>query len=358
MGTARSYLVVGLSFLAVIACKQAAHEVAAPAATDSVRVVGTFVSAKALMVGSRPADIVALAVDPAGNVYAADRANNLIRKISPSGDVSTYAGSGGAGYKNGVAASAQFNGLASLAIDKAGNLYAGEGFDNTCIRKISPDGSVSTFAGKPFDIRVLPFNPETSPDGPDTSARFIVPAALAFDSDNNLFVSDIGSVNRYSSNAVRKITPDGYVRTIAGYTSPLAYQGRVINNAPLPYRFQSLAVNKANILSGIDYSNRLVYQIAANGDMSVLVNTRSLYLPDIILYDWADNLLVSNGFTIWQIAPGGLANVLTGDDQRGFVNDSLKRARFGYISALAVDAKRTLYIADRGNQCIRRVRLN
>ncbi|CAN5614713.1 hypothetical protein BH09BAC4_BH09BAC4_00620 [soil metagenome] len=350
------YVYLGLIGWLAAACKPAASELV-PTAMDSTGVVGTLVAAKALMVGNRSANIVALAVDSTGNLYAADVANSLIRKITPSGEVSTFAGTGQAGYLNGPAALAQFNGLASLAFDKLGNLYVGEGFENTCVRKITPTGVVSTFAGEPFGSKSITFDPSTSPDGPDTSARFISVVALAFDSANNLFASDIGSINRYASSAIRKITPDGYVRTIAGFASPLANQGKLIGNIPAPFRFLSLAVNKANTLVGVDKLNQLLYQITPTGDMSLLLSGKPLSDPHCLVYDSSNNLLVANGQQVVQISPTGITRVLTGDNQVGFINDSLRLARFTYISALAIDTKNILYIADQGNQCIRRVRL-
>ena len=347
---------VGLMVWLVGACKQATPELA-PTAMDSIGVVGTLASAKALMVENRPANIVALAVDPTGNLYAADVANSLIRKITPSGEVSTFAGTGQAGYRNGAVSLAQFSGLASLAFDKTGNLYVGEGFENTCVRKITPTGVVSTFAGEPFGSKPITFDPSTSPDGPDTSARFISVVSLAFDSADNLFASDVGSINRYASNAVRKITPDGYVRTIAGYASGLAYQGKLIGNTPAPFRFLSLAINKTNTLVGVDNLNQLLYQITPTGDISLLLSSKPLSNSHSLVYDSSNNLLVANGQQVVQISPTGVTRVLTGANQASFVNDSLRLARFSYISALAIDTKNTLYIADQGNQCIRRVRL-
>ena len=357
MKTVLAYLSIGAFLLTGNACKHPSPDVA-PTALDSVGVVGTFVSFKGLMFNQRVASITALAVDSAGNVYATDPVNHVIRKISPAGKVETYAGTGETGYRNGVAAEAQFSDLVSLAFDKAGNLYAGEGFDNTCIRKITPTGQVSTFAGKPFDIRALPFIPDKPADGPDTSALFITPIALTFNSTGTLFVSDAGSINRYASNAIRRVTPDGYVRTIAGYVSGMPYKGQIVDNSPYPFRFISLTATKKNDgLVGIDRQG-LLYQITATGDMSVPVYGKSFGQPTVVLYDRDDNLLVSSASTIWRLTPGGQVSVLTGSAQRGFVNDSLKSARFGYINALAIDKNNTLYISDQSNQCIRRVRLN
>lgn len=348
-----TFLVLAVCLWGAVSCKPTPPNVS-PTAADSVRVVTTFASANALSVKNSPASITGLAFDPSGNLYATDYAHRLIRKITPAGLVSTFAGTGEEGYSNGPAASAQFGNLVSMACDKAGNLYVGEAYGNACIRKITPDGIVSAFAGKPYSVLRLPFIPSTSADGPDTSARFITPITMGFDSFDNLFVSDVGSVNYYASDAIRKITPDGYVRTIAGYVSGLAYQGRVLADTPPPVRFTNLAVNQANNVVAVDRLNRLVYQITPTGEMSLFLNTRFFTTPQALLFDPVGNLLVAEQTKIWQVNPSKQVITLTGSDQRGFLNDSLKTARFTSISALAFDKQGTLYIADQGS--IRRVR--
>ncbi|NIJ55513.1 NHL repeat-containing protein [Dyadobacter arcticus] len=181
-----------------------------------------------------------LVVDKAGNIYVADAGNNMIRKITPDGVVSTFAGSGVEGLKNGIGAAAAFSFPADIILDPQGNFYISDG-SNRCIRKITPDGFVSTFAtgfGFPeglemdkagniyvadaggFVIRKI--TPEGTVsifagseseiwyvDGKGAVARFHNPEGIAIDNDGNLYVGDLNA-------AIRKITPDGIVSTIAG----------------------------------------------------------------------------------------------------------------------------------------------
>lgn len=352
------YSIIGLTLWGASACKQTTPDRITPTATDPIGVVGTFVSAKTLQFNGMQASISALAVDSANNLYAADNTHHVILKIDPTGKLSTFAGAGKSGYQDGPVTQALFNTITSLAFDKTGNLYVAEGFENTCIRKITPAGVVSTFAGQPILRRPLPFNPSTTPDGQDTSARFIVPIALSFDSANNLMVADVGSLNRYSSDAIRRITPNGYVSTIAGSASPLPYKGGVIDNSPTPFRFISLATSRTGKLVGLDSGNQSIYQINPTGDMQMLFNRNQFSRPTLLLYDNVDNLLVASYTKIWLVTPTRSVSALAGAETSGFVNDSLAVARFGSISAMAIDKKNTLYIADEGNTCIRRVRLN
>jgi len=140
-----------------------------------------------------------IAVDANGNIYVADY--NIIRKITPTGTVSTLAGST-AGYKDGMGSSAMFDSPAGIAVDANGYIYVADAI-NTKIRKITPTGTVSTLAGSTPGYK----------DGMGSSAMFDSPNGLIVDKDGNVFVTDL------VKNVIRKITPAGEVSTIAGSTS-------------------------------------------------------------------------------------------------------------------------------------------
>lgn len=140
---------------------------------------------------NRPTDV---ATDNSGNIYVGDADNRKIRKITPSGVVTTLAGSGIQGYTSGVGTSAQIGLITAIVADKDGNVYFAE---NSSIRKITPDGTVSVVAGRNNSRGTG--EGSTSTDGVGTGARFRQIKGLTIDSSGNLYASDV--------NSIRKIVP-------------------------------------------------------------------------------------------------------------------------------------------------------
>lgn len=143
-----------------------------------------------------------LAIDQVGNIFVADEASHIIRKITPAGQVSTLAGTAGeSGAQDGRGPAARFNAPRGLATDAGGNVYVMD-TNNAAIRKITPDGTVTTFAGRTGEVGFA--------DGPAAAARFNGPRAGVVDRQGNLLVADEGN------GAVRQVSPSGQVITIAG----------------------------------------------------------------------------------------------------------------------------------------------
>ncbi len=159
-----------------------------------------------------------LAFDATGNLYVADTGNDVIRKIDTSGEVTTLAGNPAfSGYVNGNGGSARFDYPKGVAVGADGNIYVAD-TDNHTIRKVTPGGDVTTFAGDFYDDGASP-RPATHVDGTGTAARFFNPSDLAVDTDGNLLVADT------RNNVIRKVDMNAVVTTVAG--SPSTYGAAV-----------------------------------------------------------------------------------------------------------------------------------
>lgn len=155
--------------------------------------------------------VYGLAFDRDGNMYVADFEGNRIRRITPSGTVTTLAGSGVAGSADGVGTAASFNLPSAVAVDAHGNVFVADSANHR-IRRITPAGVVSTFAGSGAD---------RTENGAGAAASFNLPFGLALGPDGYLIVTEaIG-------NAVRRVSPAGMVHTLAGTGDPSSNDGPV-----------------------------------------------------------------------------------------------------------------------------------
>ena len=291
-----------------------------------------------------------IAVDSTGTVFVADTANHTIRKITPAGDVTTFAGTTYvAGYGDGLGTAAKFSYPTGLAIDLAGNLYVTDS-SNFIIRKITPSGGVTTFAGAPG----------TAGHGDGLAAitaRFFNPVGVAVDAAGNVWVAD----NR--DQCIRKVTTAGVVSTVAGL-SPLQSTG-YNDGAGVDARFhqpEGVAVGPAGELYVADSQNYIVRKILPDGTVSTLAGLANtpgyadgtgsaarFKSPSAVAVDSAANVYVADGenSVIRKITPGGVVSTVAGQPGvRNSVDGPVSTASLGYLSGVAVDAAGNLYVSE------------
>lgn len=248
--------------------------------------------------------IFGMAQDSAGNIFTAETDNHIIRKTTPAGVVTTYAGAVGvSGSTNGSLASARFNRPYGIVIDNTGNLFVSDRL-NYVIRRITPAGVVSTFAGTLGTFGAI--------DGTGSAARFNTVSGLAIDATDNIYAAEEGN------QIIRKITSTGIVTTVAG----LAGSSGLVNGAPSAARFNA---------------------------------------PAGVAVDAAGNLYVTEFFnnTVRKITPGasGIVTTLAGSAIGAFgrIDGTGALASFSAPVGIVYDGAGNLYVADRGNNLVRKV---
>lgn len=207
-----------------------------------------------------------LCSDAMGNLYVSDFENQYIRKITPEGMVSTVAGSGIAGYVDGPAMIAEFNYPRGIVTDQSGNLYVSDSWNHR-VRKIDVNGAVSTYAGggNIFGVQSV----SEFKDGSDTSARFYTPCGLSIDAAGNIYVADA------YNHRVRKIDPSRQVTTVAGSGSSGATGGGFLDGDTATARFNTLTELHVSMSGAIyvsdTYNNRM--RLIQDGMVSTLAGS-------------------------------------------------------------------------------------
>ncbi|MCL2725013.1 MAG: NHL repeat-containing protein [Polyangiaceae bacterium] len=294
-----------------------------------------------------------VAVGSDGNLYVAD--DSTIRKITVEGTVSTYAGTGDYSYVNGDCSTATFNGLNSIATDKNGNIYVAEN-ENNSVRKITAACQVSTLAGSPTGT-------PGDADGSGSDAAFRYPGGLAIDDSGNVYVADC------DNNKIRMITSDGVVTTIAGkgkdnYGHTDGATSIATFNCPF-----GIAVDMAGTVYVAEADNNVIRKIsdgmvstlAGSGDDGPLidgsgVNAHFNDLGGLVL--GADgNLYVadSDNNAVRKISPAGDVVTVAGTGAAGANDGSGNVATFFYPWALTLDTNGVIYVADSKNYKIRKI---
>lgn len=246
-----------------------------------------------------------VAVDAKGVLYIADTDNNRIRRVGPSGIITTIAGVGHFGFlgDGGVATQASLNFPTGVAVDAAGIVYIAD-TGNHRIRRVGPNGIITTLAG----IGIPGFSGD---GGPATQASLNYPYGVAVDVKGNVYIADTGS------NCVRCVGPNDIITTVAGSGA-----------------------------EGFSGDGGLATQAALNSPYSVAVDvTGAVYIADMC------------NERVRRVGPDGVITTVAGKGTFGFSGDGgpAAQASLNSPTGMAVDASGVLYIADRLNSRIRSV---
>ena len=297
-----------------------------------------------------------VATDSAGNAYVADFSNDTIRKVTPSGVVTTLAGMPGVmGSADGTGAAARFDGPVGVAVDGAGNVYVADSANNT-IRKITADGVVTTLAGTP--------GVTGSADGTGAAASFNMPQGVATDGAGNVYVADL------SNNTIRKITAAGVVTTLAG-TAGVTGAANGTGAAATFDGPNSVATDSTGNVYVADFSNDTIRKVTPSGVVTTLAGTPQdsgsadgtgaaarFNQPLGVATDDAGNIYVADAGndTIRKITSAGTVTTLAGTaGVAGAADGTGAAARFDHPSGVAVDASGNIYVADSFSNTIRKV---
>jgi len=288
-----------------------------------------------------------IVLDPAGNLYVADSRNHRIRKITPAGIVSTFAGTGVPGFVDGPGINAQFNSPKGIEIDNLGNLFVTD-TGNHSVRKITPAGVVSTIAGT---------GGSGFANGPGISSMFSSPFGIQIDGAGDLYIADNGN------HRIRKITSAGIVSTAAG-TGVSGYMEGPVATAQLRGP-TDVRVNSSGELFIVDQGNNRIRKLNSAGNISTFAGSgvngtvdgigvaAQFALPYRIESDADGNLYVSDiSGQLRKINPSGVVTTLTNTITTGFSLGPIETAQI-FIRDLTIDNNTGDFYTVGGNRVLK-----
>ncbi|MEU5282089.1 RICIN domain-containing protein [Streptomyces asoensis] len=302
-----------------------------------------------------------VAVDSTGTVYAADYSGHRVRKITTDGKITTIAGTGVAGPQGdgGPAVAAQLNGPREVAVDREGVVYIADS-NNHRVRKVTPDGKISTVAG----TGAAGFRGD---GGPAAAAHLNLPLGVVVDGEGAVYIAD------YHNHRVRKVTPDGLISTAAGNGAAGSKgDGGPAISAQLN-GLHGLAVGGAGDLYIADYKNNRVRRVAADGTISTLAGTgvagfggdggpaasAQLNAPVGVAVDSEGAVYIADysNHRVRRVTPDGKISTVAGTGAAGFGGDSgpAASAQLNGPRKVAVDCVDSLYVTDHLNNRVRKI---
>ncbi len=314
---------------------------------------------------------MAVAADPAGNLVVADSNNNAIRQVDlTTGVITTLAGNGNWGYggDNAAATSASLNDPMGVAVNASGDIFIAD-TGNNVIRKVAPDGTITTIAGD------FALGSGYSGDGyAATGAQLNAPTGLALDDNGDLFIADSGN------NVIRKVKlSTGTITTVAGDValgSGFSGDGYAATGAQLNAP-NGIAVDAAGNLFIADTGNNVVRRVSTEGIITTVAGnyalgpgyggdgyaatSAQLCIPNSVAVDAAGNLFITDtgNNVIRMVDPTGTISTFAGncDLGPGYGGDghAAANARLDNPNGIVINGNGNLYIADSVNNVIRKV---
>jgi glucose/arabinose dehydrogenase len=307
---------------------------------------------------NRPRDVE---VGEDGSLYIADTNNNRIRKVSVDGAISTIVGTGRSGYSGdeGPAINAQLNRPRDVEVGVDGSLYIAD-TDNHCIRKVTPDGVISTLTG-------IGASGYSGDGGPATSAQLAWPQDVTVGMDGGLYFTDTGN------HRIRKVSPDGTISTAVG-TGVWGYSGDggAASRAQLA-RPRGVSVGADGCLYIGDTENHRIRRVTPDGTITSvagsgiegysgdggLAASAQLAWPRGVALDVEGNLYIADcgNSVIRKVAPDGTITTVAGTGIEGYIGDggSATRAELADPHGIVIAEDGSLYISEPRNHCIRKV---
>jgi len=293
-----------------------------------------------------------IAIGPSGSLYVTDTGNHTLRKVTPDGKVTTLAGKAGSlGNLDGSGENARFNYPEAIVVDADENLFVCDTY-NQAIRKVSPAGEVITIAG----------GNQGDSDGQGTNAGFSFPVGIAVDGKGNLYVTDT------LNSTVRKITPAGGVITLAGKAGAPGQSDGTGGDARFDWP-QGIVSDSAGNLWVSDTYNHSIRKITPDGVVSTFAGQPGaygtndatgleahFYHPTGLALDKSGKLLVADTYneTIRMVTSDAVVTTLAGNPLvSGTNNGTGPKALFRDPSAIAASPSGSFYVADTGNHMIR-----